>query len=181
MACQAWTLYSGSLSITAQVTYARGSQTSHGIAQASTDIFGVISTIAVNLDLEEYLTKVSGTVLTSYGRNASLPVRVGSLTFTTNKTSYGPYGVVTADSTFEVQGPFCALHGAVNRGGGTDVLSAVGFLKVSASRQAGGACDCECLLGPSPALRQDTSRYRPRPAESGSIRPSPRAISPQQA
>jgi hypothetical protein len=114
----------------AQVTYGLGPQASRGV---NSSIASSIATTTIDLDSDEYFVKVSGLTLTNPG--SAVPVRVASLTFTTNKQAYGPFGVPTIDKPFEVQGPVYALHGAVARRGMTETLSAIGFWKLPVSKQ----------------------------------------------
>jgi hypothetical protein len=93
-----------------------------------------LSTAVINLDPGEYFIKVFGTNLTNPG--SPMPARVASLTFSTNKQVYGPYGVPTSNRPFEVQGPIHAFHGAVARQDIPPTLNTIGFWKVSVANQA---------------------------------------------
>jgi hypothetical protein len=118
----------------AQVTYAGGTQRVHGVKIATGTSTVSLDTAAIDLDPGEFLNHISGTNLTSAG--SDIPVRVASLTFSTNKRVYGPFGVPTTSSPFEVQGPVYSLHGAVARGQMSEVLAAIGFwTAVPAGRQ----------------------------------------------
>jgi hypothetical protein len=115
----------------AQVTYTAGRQAVHGTS-APPGSPG-LETVIIDLEHGEYFTNISGTILTYPG--APGPVRgVASLRFVTNKQLFGPFGIVTIDKPFEVQGPVYAFHGAVTRGYMTEVLTAIGFWKLPPSR-----------------------------------------------
>jgi hypothetical protein len=113
----------------AQVTYAFGPQGLHGMTVPVASPSSPPATVAIALDPGEYFTKISGTTLTNPG--SPVPARVASLTFTTNKQVYGPYGFPATDKPFEVQGPIYAFHGAVAREDISPTLAAIGFWKVS--------------------------------------------------
>jgi hypothetical protein len=116
-----------------QVTYGLGAQAVRGTSTPMTSSGTSIATATVNLDAKEYFTKIAGATLMNSG--SSLPVRVASLTFTTNKRVYGPFGVPTTDRPFEVLGPVYAFHGAVARGSMPESLTAIGFWKVPVTKQ----------------------------------------------
>jgi hypothetical protein len=93
-----------------------------------------LTTAIIDLEAGEYFTNISGTMLTS----ASGPVCcIASLAFTTNKRLFGPFGVLTTEKPFVVQGPVYAFHGAVTRGYTTDILTAIGVWKVPLGKQVG--------------------------------------------
>jgi hypothetical protein len=85
-----------------------------------------LATASIDLDPGEYFTRISVTNLTRTSFLVHQPVRLASLTLTTSKQVYGPFGVPTTDKPFEIQGPVYAFHGAVNRGDMTDILAAIG-------------------------------------------------------
>jgi hypothetical protein len=117
----------------AQVTYGLVAQGVHGTTNPLVPFTDPLATSAIDLDPGEYFTKISGTNVTTPG--SSVPVRVASLTFTTNKQVYGPFGVPTTDKPFEVQGPVLAFHGAAAKGAMSDILTAIGFWKVPIRKQ----------------------------------------------
>jgi hypothetical protein len=119
-----------------QVTYALGSQGicgSKGVSNSNASPTTPLATAVITLDQGEYFTSISGTNLTNSA--SSVPVRVASLTFTTNRQGYGPFGVPMTDKPFEVQGPVSAFHGAVARGNMTEVLAAIDFWKTPITKQ----------------------------------------------
>jgi hypothetical protein len=116
-----------------QVTYALGAQGVRGVSNLNASPTTPLATAVMTLDPGEYFISISGTNFTNSA--SSVPVRVASLTFATNKQGYGPFGVPTTDKPFEVQGPVSAFHGAVARGNMTEVLAAIGFWKTPISKQ----------------------------------------------
>jgi hypothetical protein len=110
-----------------QVIYALGAPVLRGIAGPIASPADLLLTVVISLVPGEYFTTISG-AMTSSG---SPPARVASLTFTTNRRSFGSYGVPSTDKPFEVQGPVYAFHGAVARDSISPTLSAIGFWKVS--------------------------------------------------
>jgi hypothetical protein len=117
----------------AQVMYGLGAQAVRGISTPITSSASPIATATIILDPGEYFTKTTGAILTN--RGSSLPVRVAFLTLITNEQVYGPFGILTTDRPFEVQGPVHAFHGAVARGRMPESLTAIGFWKVPVSKQ----------------------------------------------
>jgi hypothetical protein len=117
----------------AQVTYGLGAQGVRGTTTAVLPSTSPLTNSIIDLDSGEYFTRISGTIVTSAG--SLVPIRVASLTFSTNKQVYGPFGVPSTDKPFEVQGPVHAFHGAVAKGAMSDILTAVGFWKVPISKQ----------------------------------------------
>ncbi len=93
-----------------------------------------IATATIDLDPAEFFTSISGTSLIFSGQ-PGIVRGISSLTFQTNKQAFGPFGVVTPDRPFAVQGPVSAFHGAVYRTDTGDILSAIGFWRVPAGRQ----------------------------------------------
>jgi hypothetical protein len=125
--------------LAAQVTYALPGQGVHGTSTPLGSATIPLATATIDLDVAEYFTNISGTILTNPGSAA--PVRVASLGFSTNKQVYGPFGNPTLNQPFAVQGPVYAFHGAVGRGNTTDILTAIGFWKLPASNQLVTAID----------------------------------------
>ncbi len=118
----------------AQVTYTLGQQQGHGITIPSAAATPSLQTFTISLDQGEYFTHISGTNLTNARSSGPVPVRVASLTFSTNKKVYGPFGAPSSDKPFEIQGPVYGFHGAVSRGDTTEALTALGFWKVPSSK-----------------------------------------------
>ncbi len=106
-----------------QVTYALGAQGVRGLSDLNVSPATPLATAVITLDPGDYFISISGTNFTNSA--SSVPVRVASLTLSTNKQVYGPFGVPMTDKPFEVQGPVSAFHGAVARGNMTEVLSAI--------------------------------------------------------
>ncbi len=125
--CIIWAELQIVLALTAaQVTYADGPQGVHGITVPISSSMTPLATASIDLDPGEYFTRISVTNLTRTSFLVHQPVRLASLTLTTSKQVYGPFGVPTTDKPFEIQGPVYAFHGAVNRGDMTDILAAIG-------------------------------------------------------
>jgi hypothetical protein len=115
----------------AQVTYASGAQTLHGMDR------GTGEPATIDLVAGEFFTNISGTNPTYvYGRNTVLVRGVASLTFGTNKQVFGPFGVPSLDKSFDVQGPVYGFHGAVSRGSTPQILTAIGVWKGRAGKQS---------------------------------------------
>ncbi len=140
----------------AQVTYASGGHGVRGIdmpmgSSSSTPL----ATATIELDQGEYFTTISG-ITFNYSAQPQLIHGVASLTLSTNKRVYGPYGVASTDKPFEVRGPVYGFHGAVIRGSTTDLLAAIGFWRGPAgrprARTAIGACSGPVHLYESPQL-----------------------------
>ncbi|KAL5827055.1 hypothetical protein ACOSQ4_018852 [Xanthoceras sorbifolium] len=86
---------------------------------------GVLDKISIDKS-EEHLTLISGTIIDNFGK-----VVVESLTFHTNKTKYGPYGL-TNGSTFEIPMKNGEIVGFFGNAGA--FLDTVGiYLKTSAN------------------------------------------------
>jgi hypothetical protein len=109
----------------AQVTYELGTSV-HGIDVPIGP--SPLAKATIDLGTGEYFTSISGTLLT-YSGSPSLVRGVASLTFQTNRQAFGPFGFVTANNPFQVQGPVYALHGAVRRTSTPEILTAIGFWK----------------------------------------------------
>jgi hypothetical protein len=90
-------------------------------------------TATFDLDPDELFTSISGSTLIN-DRTRSI-LGVASLSFSTNKRVYGPFGFATTANLFEVRGPVYALHGAVTRSDTSDILAAIGFWKVPAGME----------------------------------------------
>jgi hypothetical protein len=118
----------------AQVTYVGGSPGLHGMNMPIGPSSLPLSPITIDLDPGELLTRVSGTSLL-YAAPSQLVRGVASLTLSTNRKVYGPYGVPTTDKPFDVQGTVLALHGAVIKGDTSDILAAIGFWRATAGKQ----------------------------------------------
>jgi hypothetical protein len=119
----------------AQVTYASGAQAVRGMAMPiGSSSSAPLATAVIELDPGEYFTSISGTTF-NYSAQPQLVRGVASLTLSTNKRVYGPYGVASTDKPFEVRGPVYGFHGAVIRGSTTDLLAAIGFWRGPAGKQ----------------------------------------------
>ncbi len=118
----------------AQVTYVGGVQDVHGMAGPIGSSTIPIATTTVDLDPGEYFTSISGTPL-NYTATPMLTRGLASLTFSTNKRGFGPFGFPNFEKPFQIQGPVYAFHGAVARGDTNDVLSALGCWRVPAGKE----------------------------------------------
>jgi hypothetical protein len=118
----------------AQVTYDLKVQEVHGMDVPSGSSTSPIATATIDLDPPEFFTSISGTSLI-YSGQPGIVRCISSLTFQTNKQVFGPFGVMTPDKAFAVQGPVSAFHGAVYRTDTGDILPAIGVWKVPAGRQ----------------------------------------------
>ncbi len=94
-----------------------------------------LATASIDRDPGEYFTKISGSNVTSAPGDLvpGRAINIASLTLTTNKQVYGPFGVPTTDKSFEIQGPVNAFHGAVTRGD-WDILAAIGVWRVAVAK-----------------------------------------------
>jgi hypothetical protein len=119
----------------AQITYSTGPQGVHGMDMPIGPSKIPLQTATMDMDPEEYFTGLSGTML-SYGDMPLVRILgLASLSFSTNKQVYGPFGSPTTAQPFEAQGPVYAFHGAVTRGETTEILAAIGIWKVPPGEQ----------------------------------------------
>jgi hypothetical protein len=119
--------------------YASGAQGVHGLVRPLLSEPNNPISVVIDLGPDEHITSISGTNLTIAGSSA---IRgIASLTFTTNKRVFAPFGTSTGGAPFKVQGPVYGFHGAATRGSTLDFLTAIGVWKLPAGKQVAMSLD----------------------------------------